>query len=115
MPADGYTTGDAIKAIQDVAAKTLPRGFDIGWEGLSFDEAARGNEAVIIFGIVLVFVYLVLAAQYESFVLPLAVLFSLPAGIFGSFLLLKLLGLANDVYSQVGMVMLIGLLGKMRY
>ena len=112
MPAHGYTSGDAINAIKEVAAKTLPRGFDIGWEGLSFDEAARGNEAVVIFGIVLVFVYLVLAAQYESFLLPLAVLFSLPAGIFGSFLLLKTLGLANDVYSQVGMVMLIGLLGK---
>jgi HAE1 family hydrophobic/amphiphilic exporter-1 len=112
VPATGYTSGDAIKAIQEVAAATLPRGFDIGWEGLSFDEAARGNEAAVIFAIVLVFVYLVLAAQYESFILPLAVLFSLPAGIFGSFLLLKVLGLANDVYSQVGMVMLIGLLGK---
>ncbi len=112
VPAAGYTSGDAIKAIQEVAKATLPRGFDIGWEGLSFDEAARGNEAAVIFGIVLVFVYLVLAAQYESFLLPLAVLFSLPAGIFGSFLLLKVTGLANDVYSQVGMVMLIGLLGK---
>jgi HAE1 family hydrophobic/amphiphilic exporter-1 len=111
-PAAGYTTGDAIKAVQEVAAATLPRGFDIAWEGLSFDEAARGNEAVVIFAVVLVFVYLVLAAQYESFVLPLVVLLSLPAGLFGSFFLLKEMGLANDVYSQVGMVMLIGLLGK---
>jgi HAE1 family hydrophobic/amphiphilic exporter-1 len=111
VPAIGYTSGDAIKAIQE-AGKTLPRGYDIAWEGLSFDEAARGNEALIIFGVVIVFVYLVLAAQYESFILPLAVLFSLPAGIFGSFFLLKTLGLANDVYSQVGLVMLIGLLGK---
>ena len=111
VPAIGYTSGDAIKAVQE-AGKTLPRGFDVAWEGLSFDEAARGNEALVIFGVVIVFVYLVLAAQYESFILPLAVLFSLPAGIFGSFLLLKALGLANDVYSQVGLVMLIGLLGK---
>jgi len=111
-PAPGYTSGDAIKAVQEVAAATLPRGFDVAWEGLSFDEAARGNEAVVIFAVVLVFVYMVLAAQYESFLLPLAVIFSLPAGIFGSFFLLKQTGLANDVYSQVGLVMLIGLLGK---
>jgi HAE1 family hydrophobic/amphiphilic exporter-1 len=112
VPAIGYTSGEAIQAVKEVAAATLPRGFDIAWEGLSFDEAARGNEALVIFVVVIVFVYLVLAAQYESFVLPLAVLLSLPSGIFGSFLLLKTLGLANDVYSQVGLVMLIGLLGK---
>jgi HAE1 family hydrophobic/amphiphilic exporter-1 len=111
-PSAGYTSGDAIKAVQEVAAATLPRGFDIAWEGLSFDEAARGSEALVIFAVVLVFVYLVLAAQYESFILPLAVLFSLPPGIFGAFFLLKTLGLANDVYAQLGLVMLIGLLGK---
>ena len=111
-PATGYTTGDAIKAVKEVAAATLPHGYDIAWEGLSFEEAARGNEAMVIFGVVLMFVYLVLAAQYESFILPLAVLLSLPAGLFGSFFLLKQLGLANDVYSQVGLVMLVGLLGK---
>ncbi len=111
-PAVGYTSGDAIKAVQEVAAEVLPQGFDVAWEGLSFDEAARGSEAQAIFGVVLIFVYLVLAAQYESFVLPLVVLCSLPPGIFGAFFLLKELGLANDVYSQLGMVMLIGLLGK---
>ncbi|CAD6878164.1 RND efflux system, inner membrane transporter [Methylomonas albis] len=111
-PAPGYTSGDAIKAIKEVAKATLPQGFDVAWEGLSFDEAARGNEALVVFAVVLVFVYLVLAAQYESFVLPLVVICSLPAGIFGSFLLLKTMGLANDVYSQVGLVMLVGLLGK---
>ncbi|SMF94540.1 hydrophobic/amphiphilic exporter-1, HAE1 family [Methylomagnum ishizawai] len=111
-PAAGYTTGDAIKTVQEVADATLPRGYSVAWEGLSFDEAARGSEALIIFVVVLVFVYLVLAAQYESFILPLAVLLSLPPGLFGSFLLLKETGLANDVYSQVGLVMLIGLLGK---
>ncbi len=111
-PAPGYTSGDAIKAVQEVAAQTLPRGYDIAWEGLSFDEAARGNEALYIFLVVLLFVYLVLAAQYESFILPLAVVLSLPAGVFGSFLVLKLMGLANDIYAQVGLVMLVGLLGK---
>ena len=110
--AKGYTTDDAIKAVQEVAAKTLPHGYDIGWEGLSFDEAKRGNEAVVIFAVVLVFVYMVLAAQYESFLLPLAVIFSLPAGVFGTFLLLKTMGLANDIYAQLGLVMLVGLLGK---
>jgi len=79
---------------------------------LSKDESARGNEAVIIFAIVLMFVYLILAAQYESFILPLSVILSLPAGVFGSFLLIKVMGLANDIYAQVGLIMLVGLLGK---
>ncbi|MCB9263376.1 MAG: efflux RND transporter permease subunit [Flavobacteriales bacterium] len=111
LPAKGYTTADAIAAIREVAAK-LPNGYDIAWEGLSYDEAKRGNESIIVFAIVLIFVYLVLAAQYESFILPMAILFSLPIGVFGSFMLLKIMGLANDVYAQVGLIMLVGLLGK---
>ncbi len=111
-PAKGYTTDEAIKAVESVAKATLPKGYDIGWEGLSFDEAKRGNEAVVIFAVVLIFVYMVLAAQYESFLLPLAVILSLPAGIFGSFFLLQILELSNDIYAQLGMVMLVGLLGK---
>jgi HAE1 family hydrophobic/amphiphilic exporter-1 len=110
--AQGYSSGEAIKAVQEVAAKTLPRGYDIDWGGLSKDESSRGNEAIYIFLIVLAFVYMVLAAQYESFLLPLAVIFSLPAGIFGAFLFIKVLGLANNIYAQVGLVMLVGLLGK---
>jgi HAE1 family hydrophobic/amphiphilic exporter-1 len=109
--ADGYSSGEAIAAVQEVA-KTLPTGFDIDWAALSYDEVRRGNEAIYIFIVVLVFVYLVLAAQYESFIIPLAVILSLPAGGFGSFLLVKSMGLANDIYAQVGLVMLIGLLGK---
>ncbi|MBU2937973.1 efflux RND transporter permease subunit [Lacinutrix sp. C3R15] len=112
LPAAGYTSGDAIKAIKEVAAEQLPRGYDIAWEGLSYDEASRGNESAYIFIIVLVFVYFVLAAQYESFLLPFAVILSLPVGVFGSFLLLKSMGLANDVYAQIGVIMLVGLLGK---
>ncbi|MDX2002808.1 MAG: efflux RND transporter permease subunit [Chitinophagales bacterium] len=112
LPAPGYTTGQAIEAVRQVAKETLPKGYDIAWEGLSYDEAQRGNEAVYILLVVLIFVYLVLAAQYESFVLPFAVLLSLPVGIFGSLVLLKLMGLANDIYAQVGIIMLVGLLGK---
>jgi hydrophobic/amphiphilic exporter-1 (mainly G- bacteria), HAE1 family len=111
-PSKGYSSGEAIKAVQEVAANTLPHGFDIDWAALSFDEVRRGNEALYIFIVVLIFVYFVLAAQYESFIIPLSVIFSLPAGIFGSFVLLKLLGLSNDIYAQVGLVMLVGLLGK---
>lgn len=111
-PAKGYSSGEAIKAVQEVAAKTLPHGFDIDWAALSYDEVRRGNEAIYIFIIVLVFVYFVLSAQYESFIIPLAVVLSLPAGVFGSFLLIKAMGLANDIYAQVGLVMLVGLLGK---
>jgi HAE1 family hydrophobic/amphiphilic exporter-1 len=112
LPSQGYTSDDAINAIREVAATTLPKGYDIAWEGLSYDEARRGNESLYIFIVVLIFVYLVLAAQYESFLLPLVVILSLPIGIFGSFFLLKIMGLANDVYAQIGMIMLVGLLGK---
>ncbi len=112
VPAAGFTSGDAIATIQEVAKETLPQGYDIAWEGLSYDEAKRGNEALYIFIIVVVFVYLVLAAQYESFIIPLAVIFSLPVGIFGSFVLLKFMGLSNDIYAQIGIIMLMGLLGK---
>lgn len=111
-PAPGYSSGEAIGAIEEVAAEVLPRGYDIDWGGLSYDEVRRGNEALYIFLVVLVFVYLILAAQYESFIIPLAVILSLPAGVFGSFLLLKFMGLSNDIYAQVGLVMLVGLLGK---
>ncbi|THU39299.1 efflux RND transporter permease subunit [Niastella caeni] len=110
--APGYSSGDAIKAINEVAQKTLPRGFGIDWAGISKDEVAQGNQAIYIFLICLGFVYLILSAQYESFILPLAVILSLPTGVFGAFLLLKWLGLENNIYAQVAMVMLIGLLGK---
>ena len=111
-PAAGFSTGQSIAAIREVAAETLPQGFDIDWQGLSYDEAKAGNTAIYIFVIVVVFVYLVLVGQYESFLLPLAVITSLPIGLFGSFLLLKAMGLSNDVYAQIGLVMLVGLLGK---
>lgn len=111
-PAPGYSSGEAIQAIREVAKEILPRGYDIDWGGLSYDEVRRGNEALYIFIVVLIFVYLVLSAQYESFIIPFAVILSLPAGIFGSFFLLKVMGLSNDIYAQIGLVMLVGLLGK---
>ena len=111
-PASGYSTGQAIQAVKEVAAATLPYGYEVGWAGLSYDESRKGNEALYIFLIVVAFVYLVLVGQYESFILPLAVVLSLPIGVFGSFFFLYAMGLANNVYAQIGLIMLVGLLGK---
>lgn len=108
----GYSSGSAIAAIQDVAKTKLPKGYDIDWAGITRDEVATGNEAVVIFIICLVFVYLLLAAQYESFLLPMPVILSLPTGVFGAFLFLWFFGLENNIYAQVSIIMLIGLLGK---
>lgn len=108
----GFSSGAVISAIQEVAKTKLPRGYDIDWAGITRDEVATGNQAIYIFIICLLFVYLLLAAQYESFVLPLPVILSLPTGVFGAFFLLTVLGLENNIYAQVAMVMLIGLLGK---
>ncbi len=110
--APGYSSGSAIDAITQVAKEKLPRGFGIDWAGISKDEVGRGNQAIYIFLICLIFVYLLLAAQYESFILPFPIILSLPTGIFGAFFLLGILGLENNIYAQVAMVMLIGLLGK---
>ena len=110
--APGYSSGDAINAIREVAAETLPKGFAYEWSGMTREEILSGNQAIYIFMICLVFVYLLLAAQYESMLLPLPVILSLPCGIFGAFLFLKLFGLQNNIYAQVSLVMLIGLLGK---
>lgn len=110
--APGYSSGEAIEAIKEVAEKKLPRGYGIDWAGISKDEVGRGNEAIFIFLICLGFVYLILAAQYESFILPFVVILSLIVGIFGAFLFLKIFSLENNIYAQVAMVMLIGLLGK---
>lgn len=110
--ADGFSSGDAIKAIEEVAKENLPRGYTYEWSGMTREEIASGNQVVYIFIICIIFVYLLLSAQYESFLLPLPVLLSLPVGIFGSLFLLLITGLENNIYAQVAMVMLIGLLGK---
>ena len=111
-PAPGYSSGDAIRAIERVAAQVLPRGYGYDWYGMTREEVLSGNQGIIIFLICLTFVYLLLAAQYESFLLPLPVILSLPAGVFGSFFALQVLGLQNNIYAQVALIMLIGLLGK---
>ncbi len=110
--APGYSSGSAIAAVQEVAKAKLPKGYDIDWAGITRDEVATGNQAVYIFLICLLFVYLLLAAQYESFLLPMPVILSLPTGVFGAFALLAAMGLENNIYAQIAMVMLIGLLGK---
>ena len=111
-PAPGFSSGDAIRAVEEVAAEKLPKGFTYEWSGMTREEILSGDQAIYIFLVCLLFVYLLLAAQYESFLLPLPVLLSLPTGIFGAFLALKLMGLENNIYAQVSLVMLIGLLGK---
>ncbi len=112
VPAHGYSSGEAIRAIQEVADVTLPKGYGLGWEGISWDESRKGNTSLYIFFVVVAFVYLVLVGQYESFLIPLAVILSLPVGVFGAFFFLQSAGLANDVWAQLGLIMLVGLLGK---
>jgi HAE1 family hydrophobic/amphiphilic exporter-1 len=110
--AAGFSSGEAIAEIERLAKEKLPRGFDIEWSGMTREQILSGNQAAYIFVLCLVFVYLLLAAQYESFLLPMPVILSLPAGVFGAFAFLKIAGLENNIYAQVALVMLIGLLGK---
>jgi hydrophobe/amphiphile efflux-1 (HAE1) family protein len=108
----GYSSGEAIDAIKRIANDKLPKGFSYDWTGMTREEILSGNQAIYIFIICLIFVYLLLSAQYESFVLPIPVILSLPIGIFGALFCLGILGLENNIYAQVSLVMLIGLLGK---
>jgi HAE1 family hydrophobic/amphiphilic exporter-1 len=111
-PNPGFSSGDAIVAIQEEMSKSLPKGYTYDWSGMTKDEIESGGQAVVIFMICLVFVYLLLSAQYESFLLPLTVILSLPTGIFGAYAMIWLLGLEMNIYAQIALVMLIGLLGK---
>jgi len=108
----GVSSGQVIAAVQEVARTKLPRGFAIDWAGIARDQIQAGNEGLVVFLICLVFVFLVLSAQYESFLLPLVVVLSLPAGVFGSLAALRAAGLENNIYAHVALIMLIGLLGK---
>ncbi len=112
QPALGYSSGQAIDAIKRTAQEKLPKGYGYDWAGSSRDQASSGNQAIYIFAICLLFVYLLLAAQYESFLLPFPVILSLPVGIFGALFLLWVMGLENNIYAQIAMIMLIGILGK---
>ena len=108
----GVSSGEVIAAVEEICKEVLPRGYDVEWSGVTREEKDSGGQTFMIFGICLLFVYLLLAAQYESLLLPFSVLLSLPAGIFGSYFFLQVAGLENNIYAQVALVMLIGLLGK---
>jgi HAE1 family hydrophobic/amphiphilic exporter-1 len=110
--ASGYSSGDVIRAIQETAREKLPNGYGIDWAGITRDEVETGHQALLILLVSLLFVYLLLAAQYESFLLPIPVILSLPAGILGAFLFLNWMGLENNIYAQIALLMLVGLLGK---
>lgn len=110
--ADGYSTGDAINAIREVAAEVLPQGYGYEFAGISREESQTTNNTIIIFGICTLLIYLILSALYESFLIPFAVILSVPCGLMGSFLFAKALGLENNIYLQTGLIMLIGLLAK---
>ena len=112
MPAEGYSSGEAIRAVQETAARVLPANYDFDFGGLAREESNQSNTTIVIFAICLLMVYLLLSALYESFFVPFAVLLSVPAGLMGSFLFAKLLGLENNIYLQTGLIMLIGLLAK---
>lgn len=110
--ADGYSSGDAIKAVEEVAAEKLPQGYGYEFSGLTRSEQESSNSTGIIFALCLVFVYLILSAQYESYILPLAVVLSIPFGLAGAFIFTQLFGHNNDIYMQISLIMLIGLLAK---
>ena len=112
MPKPGYSSGDAIKAIQEVTAQYLPRGFSYEWSGMTREETNAGTQTSLIFILSIIFVYFLLAAQYESYILPLAVILSVPTGLLGVFLFIGIMGIENNIYVQVGLIMLIGLLAK---
>jgi len=111
-PNFGYSSGDAIKAVQEVAVQTLPPGYGYEFSGLTREEMSSGNQSVLIFMLSVIFVYFLLAAQYESFILPFSILFSLPIGIAGAYIFAKIMGVQNNIYLQISLIMLIGLLAK---
>ena len=108
----GYSTGDAIKAIEEVTAQVLPSNYTYEYSGLTKEENSAGSQTIIIFILSLVFVYFLLSAQYESYILPFAILLSLPVGIAGAIAFINLAGLENNIYFQIALIMLIGLLSK---
>lgn len=112
MPADGYSTGDAIRAVKETAEQALPKGFGYDFGGITREENQQTNTTVIIFAICILMIYLILCGLYESFLIPFAVILSVPFGLMGSFLFAKTIGLENNIYLQTGLIMLIGLLAK---
>jgi HAE1 family hydrophobic/amphiphilic exporter-1 len=111
-PKPGFSSGDAIKAVQEVGAQVLPAGYGYELSGITREELSAGGQTLFIFLLVLIFVYFLLSAQYESYILPLAVLFSLPIGLAGAFVFAWLFGITNNIYVQITLIMLVGLLAK---
>ncbi len=111
-PNPGYSTGDAIRAIKETAKEVLPRGYAYEWTGMTREEINTGSQTILIFLLSIIFVYFLLAAQYESYILPLAIILTVPTGIFGVFAFITLFGIENNIYVQVGLIMLVGLLAK---
>ena len=112
-PADGYSSGQAIKAIEEVAAQSLPTGYGFEFSGMTREEqSSSGSTTAMIFALCFVFVYSLLSAQYESYILPLVVLLSVPSGLMGSFIFAQIMGVENNIYMQIALIMLIGLLAK---
>ncbi|WP_428228403.1 efflux RND transporter permease subunit [Flavobacterium sp.] len=111
-PNAGYSSGDAIKAIEEVAAKTLDRGYTYEFSGLTKEELSSGSQTTLIFGLCLIFIYFLLSAQYKSYILPFSVLLSLPIGLAGAFIFANLFGVDNNIFLQISLIMLIGLLAK---
>lgn len=112
MPAAGYSTGDAIRAVKETAGLSLPKGYSYDFGGITREENQQSGTTAIIFGICFLMIYLILSALYESFLIPFAVLLSVPCGLMGSFLFARMFGLENNIYLQTGLIMLIGLLSK---
>ncbi|KGF39721.1 multidrug transporter AcrB [Prevotella denticola DNF00960] len=111
-PADGYSSGQAIQAAEEVAKQVLPQGYSYEFSGLTRSEQESSNSTAMIFILCFVFVYLILSAQYESYILPLAVILSIPFGLAGAFIFTMLFGHSNDIYMQISLIMLVGLLAK---
>jgi hydrophobic/amphiphilic exporter-1 (mainly G- bacteria), HAE1 family len=111
-PKPGFSTGDAIKAIEETAKTALPRGYSYEWTGVTREEIKTGNQQIFIFLLSVLFVYFLLAAQYESYILPLAVILTVPTGILGVFAFIGFAGIDNNIYVQIGLIMLVGLLAK---
>ncbi len=112
MPAEGYSTGDAIRAVKETAEISLPKGYGYDFGGITREENQQSGTTVIIFGICILMIYLILSALYESFIVPFAVILAVPVGLMGTFLFAKIAGLENNIYLQTGLIMLIGLLAK---
>lgn len=112
IPKPGYSTGDAIKAVEEVAKTTLPAGYTYEFSGITREEISSSGQSIFIFSLCLIFVYFLLAAQYESYILPLSVILSIPTGILGVFVAIGITGIENNIYVQVALIMLIGLLAK---